>query len=104
MKDNFENDTKNNLALTEERLASIEFSLSWETDHGKHTDSLFAPRVNLWRDILPPDVKNTILGRQKGEIICSDYPPSALYPRYREENVFRLKTDQLLSPGKMESR
>jgi SAM-dependent methyltransferase/FKBP-type peptidyl-prolyl cis-trans isomerase 2 len=43
-------------------------------------------------------MKNSILGRKKGEIVQSRYQPSDIYPQRHNDKVFRLKSGQLLSP------
>ena len=49
----------------EDKLATMDFSVRWEHDGIRHTDGRHAPRVNFWRDILPPGLHDTMV-RQPG--------------------------------------
>ena len=40
--------------LFDDALATMDFSLTWQHGGIRHTDAHHAPRVNFWRDILPP--------------------------------------------------
>jgi SAM-dependent methyltransferase len=49
----------------DDALATMDFSVRWEHDGIRHTDSRHAQRVNFWRDILPPGLYET-MRRQPG--------------------------------------
>ena len=49
----------------EDALATMDFSVRWEHEGIRHTDCRHAPRVNFWRDILPPGLQETMV-RQPG--------------------------------------
>lgn len=40
----------------ETALASLEFELTWKSRHATHSEQYFFPKVNFWRDILPPQL------------------------------------------------
>lgn len=66
--------------LDDTMLASVDFGLSWRQNGSRHTDIIHAPRLNLWRDILPDDMKHWIEGARPGEEVRVDIKPSTLVP------------------------
>ncbi len=66
--------------ITPENLASIEFSLKWEKNGIKHEDRHYAHRVNLWRDILPPTIREAVMGASVGDRIDHLFPPGEIIP------------------------
>lgn len=76
--------------ITEESLASVDFVLRWEKDGVRHTDSTFAPRVNFWRDLLPPRLRQPLLGSMTGERREAAFAPGELVPPATPRLVHRV--------------
>lgn len=66
--------------ITSENLASIEFILKWEKNGIKHEDRYFAHRVNFWRDLLPPKLRDAVMGASTGELLAQSYQPGEIMP------------------------
>ena len=64
--------------ITPEKLASIEFKLRWERNGIKHEDRHFAPRVNFWRDILPPKILEAVMGASPGDLFTRTFQPGEI--------------------------
>ena len=55
--------------IGEKTIASIEFTLSWQSFGIHHTDCFFARKVNFYRDILPQKITDLLLGKMSGDTI-----------------------------------
>lgn len=53
--------------ISEDVLASMEFNVSYQHNGIRHTDCYYGQRINLWRDILPPQLLEKIHGKQTGD-------------------------------------
>ena len=62
--------------ISEDVLASIEFSVSYLHNGIRHTDAHYGQRINLWRDILPVQLFEEIQGRRTGDQIELDIKPA----------------------------
>lgn len=70
--------------ITKDSLATLEFSLFWESGLGKHKDVHLAEWVNFYRDLLPETVCQELMGSAApGPICIFSYNPEALYPPIR---------------------
>ncbi len=49
--------------------ADLYFQLNWSSDGVFHTDAFSGYRVNFWRDILPERLRESLLGRQTGDLV-----------------------------------
>ena len=68
------------LKITDDRLASIEFRLNWEKNGVRHTDTVYAQRVNFWRDPFPEELRRELMGAVAGETLSQSYGPGSLVP------------------------
>jgi SAM-dependent methyltransferase len=59
-------------------LASIQFNVSYHHNGIRHTDCYYGQRINLWRDILPPQLLEEIHGKQSGDQVEMDAEPNTL--------------------------
>lgn len=66
--------------ISEDSLASIEFRLNWTKNDVNHTDTLYAHRVNFWRDLFPETLRQELLGSFSGDTVSQLYPPGDLVP------------------------
>lgn len=83
-----------------ELLASVEFRLDWEKNGIRHSDALHAPRVNFWRDLLPPPLADRLLGRRVGETVAVDFAPGQATPPRRSDRVRRVGRRQITTPAR----
>lgn len=81
--------------LTEDNLATIEFKARWTHDGIRHTDHLWAQRVNMWRDLLPGDLHRRLLGAAAGDAPAIDLVGDGLAPPHRPGNVHRVRLARL---------
>jgi len=66
--------------INEDRLASIEFHLNWEKNDVRHTDAVYAQRVNFWRDLLPQPLHRELMGSVAGDTVTQTYKSGDLVP------------------------
>jgi SAM-dependent methyltransferase len=86
--------------LTSDDLATIEFKAQWEHDGIQHTDVLWAQRVNMWRDLLPPALNRQLQDAHAGDAPSIDLVGDGLAPPYQTKNVRKLPVKQLLYDGR----
>jgi hypothetical protein len=53
--------------ITPDSVLDLIFNLKWKSNSAVHTDSFQASRVNMWRDLLPPALLNTLMNKEAGE-------------------------------------
>ena len=83
------------LDRTEPRgMAALRLDLQWASAIARHTDSLHAGRMNLWRDLFPPVLEAEVIGRPVGHQASHDFAPGELIPAVRSELVPRLRGAQ----------
>ena len=57
------------LGLTDRKsFADVEFAISWQSAEAKHTDLYAAFNLNLWRDWMPPEIEDWLLGKPVGSL------------------------------------
>ena len=78
-----------------DNLASIEFCLDWEKNGIRHCDTLFAPRVNFWRDLLPPPLGQALMGRWRGETVAVEFDPGQVTDARRDDRVHRVAVQRI---------
>jgi SAM-dependent methyltransferase/FKBP-type peptidyl-prolyl cis-trans isomerase 2 len=76
--------------IHEHSLASLELSIKWSSGEAMHVERYLARRVNLWRDMLPPDVKEQLMGMGVGDIMEQHYKPGDLFPLHDPGLVYQL--------------
>ncbi len=89
--------------ISDDVLATIEFSSSYQHNGIRHTDRYLAQRVNLWRDILPPQIREDLSGKQTGDQAVMEADPGTLVAARDQRNIYEFNQRQItpLSP-KME--
>jgi len=75
-------------------MAALRLDLSWASVIARHTDSLHAGRINLWRDLFPPVLEAEVIGRPVGHRASHDFAPGELIPAARSELTPRLRSTQ----------
>lgn len=71
-------------------VATIEMFLSWEDDAARHEERYLARRVNPWRDIFPPGLRERLEGLAVGEAASCKYAAGEAIAPHREDMVKRL--------------
>jgi SAM-dependent methyltransferase len=86
--------------ISEDVLASIEFNIAYKHDGIQHTDCYFGQRINLWRDILPPQLLEEIHGKQNGDHVVLDVRSGTWVAARDERNIYKVRQQQIraLSP------
>lgn len=77
--------------LDDDKLATIDFFLSWEKYGIRHTDGFHAPRVNFWRDLLPGDLKNRLDGAGTGDRVEAAFQAGVLMPEWKRRLIHRVR-------------
>ncbi len=83
--------------ITPDHLASIEFTLRWEKNGIKHEDRSYAQRVNFWRDILPSEMAEKIMGASAGDCIMHSFRPGEIIPPASVRAVHPVRHDRIES-------
>lgn len=83
---NLKGDTMN--LITKDAVIDVKFALTWESAEARHTEEYRAPQLNLWRDILPPELMNGLMGRSSGESV--DMALDERMPPYRPDGFLTL--------------
>lgn len=84
------------LVVGDRMLATLEWILDWEDGQAVHTERYLARRVNFWRDIFPPGMRQALEGLGVGQSACLTYGPGRIAPAYDPALRLRVpKTDVL---------
>lgn len=75
-------------------MAAVRLELHWHSEAARHTDALFAPRLNLWRDLLPPELEQQIMGQRVGHRASHGFGAGELIPDFHEGQLKRLRHNQ----------
>jgi SAM-dependent methyltransferase len=81
--------------ISEDALASMEFSVSYQHNGIEHTDCYYGHRINLWRDILPPQLLEEIHGKQTGEQVVLDVQPGTWVAAREKRNIYEVRQRQI---------
>ena len=86
--------------ISEDVLASMEFNVSHHHNGIRHTDCYYGQRINLWRDLLPPQLLEEIHGKQTGDQIGLDVKPNTWVAARNERHIYEVHQRQIstLSP------
>ena len=60
-------------------IADIVFQLKWNSRHAAHNECYAARGVNLWRDWLPENVRQSVMGKQSWEQTGVGFSPGELF-------------------------
>ncbi len=71
-------------------MASMSFTLGWQSEAARHTDCLVADKLNLWRDVLPPAIESDLMDKPRGHVAAGDFPPGELLPDHRQDQCLRI--------------
>jgi len=65
-------------------MARMRLDLSWESGVARHRDTLVATKLNLWRDLFPPELEADLLDRPRGHVATHRFDPGELVTPWRE--------------------
>jgi hypothetical protein len=75
-------------------MASVQVSVSWTSDEAQHTDIRLIEKLNLWRDIIPPELEAGLMDRPRGHALTARFPAGQLVAASRDGQVLRIKVRQ----------
>lgn len=79
--------------ITPDSLVSVVFDLRWKSDEAVHTERFFT-RVNLWRDLLPGDLKTELMAGSPGDRFHLRIDPGEALPAPDPKKRVTLKRDR----------
>jgi hypothetical protein len=80
-----EPDSSRSLQLTDSHaMCAMRFDLHWESEFARHTDSRVALKLNLWRDIFPPELESQLLSKPVGHAFHQTFASGGLIEAYRD--------------------
>jgi SAM-dependent methyltransferase len=75
-------------------MARMRFDLSWESERARHTDSYIATKLNLWRDLMPPQLEAQVMDRPVGHRAAHRFAPGELLTPWRDQHLLRVRNNQ----------
>jgi len=75
-------------------IADLFFHLSWQSDSVHHTDGFHAAGVNFWRDFLPQELRNRLMGKQPGDQITTRLTADEALEPFDQNKCFKIKNAQ----------
>lgn len=66
-------------------MVSMGFTLEWQDEHARHTSCLHAEKLNLWREIFPPEIELQLLDKQIGDEISHQFKAGELIQAYQKD-------------------
>jgi hypothetical protein len=71
-------------------MASMLFELSWQSANARHIDRYLAPKLNLWRDILPSGLEQTLMDQPVGFSTRQAFSTGELPPPYQASDCLAI--------------
>ncbi|MGE5153348.1 MAG: methyltransferase domain-containing protein [Bdellovibrio bacteriovorus] len=75
-------------------LVRARLDLSWRSALARHCDSLVAPKLNLWRDLFPPQIEQGLFDQPRGHMIEATFGPGELVAPWRPDAQARVRNHQ----------
>jgi hypothetical protein len=75
-------------------VAAMRLDLHWQSAAARHTETLIAPKLNLWRDIFPSELEPEVIGQPVGHRASHTFAPGDLVPSLQETRILRLRQAQ----------
>jgi len=75
-------------------IVNLQFQLSWHSHQAQHVDCYFGEKVNLWRDFLPHELYESLLGKTVGERVSSVLAHEDTVPPVRPQDIFSFHRSQ----------
>ncbi len=77
------------MKISNDTYASLQFIISWKSNHANHTEVYHGGKVNLWRDILPQEVKKDLQGKEPGDVTHTHFTAENFRP-YDPQKVMEI--------------
>ena len=71
-------------------MCAMAFSLVWHSDIARHTDQLVAPKLNLWRDILPFELEPELMDKPVDHVAHRYFAAGKFIVPYQADKCFNL--------------
>jgi len=79
---------------TSTSLVRVRLDLTWQSALARHCDSLVATKVNLWRDLFPPQIERELFDKPRGHTIAQDFTPGELVAPWRPDDQVQVRNRQ----------
>lgn len=90
--------------ITSTSRVTLEFTLKWCSSQVKHIDSYWAESVNMWRDIVPVELYNQLLGKKEGESAEISVSADQFYRPRDDKRIQRVPPKQFCPSGPLGDR
>jgi SAM-dependent methyltransferase len=81
-------------AINSNSIVDLIFQLRWKSNFAHHTDCYQASRVDVWRDILPPSLLDSLQNKQSGERVELRLHAEDVIPSFDEHKLMSIKKYQ----------
>lgn len=71
-------------------MCSMRFDLHWQSELATHMDCQVMPKLNLWRDIFPPEMESALLDKPVGHVEEHRFPAGRLIEDYRRSDCLEV--------------
>jgi len=75
-------------------IADLIFQIRWKSNFASHTDCYQASRVNIWRDVLPDVLLDSLQQKEPGERVELNIKAGEVLPSFDENKLKRIKKNQ----------
>ena len=76
--------------VDKDSYATLEFELEWSSEVARHRERYLARKVNIWRDLFPPGLEESLVGLGIGEQVRVSYQPGEAVPAHSQKQVLEL--------------
>lgn len=76
------------------RNASVELDLKWVSEEARHSDKLFVPRIDFWRDFFPGTLGEMLSGLVVGQDTSQTFTAGELVPAHDSKQVITIREGQ----------
>jgi FKBP-type peptidyl-prolyl cis-trans isomerase 2 len=83
-------------AIDSKSLVDLVFHLDWSCPRAQHSECFQASGVNMWRDLLPQRLCDTLAGRMTGDRMDFSVGPGRLVPGYDPAMLFEVPRKQFV--------
>ena len=86
-----EADSSRSLELTHSHaMCAMRFDLQWQSEFARHTDTQVALKLNLWRDIFPPQLESELMSKPVGHQFRHEFAAGSLSDGYRDRDCLEI--------------
>jgi SAM-dependent methyltransferase len=85
---------KNSSRINSDSIVDLILYLKWKSGVASHTEGYQASRVNIWRDVLPPALKDALMGKEAGEGLQEPLKSEDIVAAFSDQNLFDIESSQ----------